>query len=226
MRTATCVFSAVMLFLFANQVIFGEDILFKDNFEKGLSEKWKAVGLKESDYRVRDGGLEIRVQPGKLTRETPMLKIILPFTSADSVAASVKVTVLDEFTKDREFAGIFLCDETGLEFGAKKERIDGKLVFAPGKYQFKGKTGEEGDPSKHEVRYTVENKEAGPLRILVHRGNAFFQVGPSKDGKYLDFFDSALREEEKERGFCLVAVGAPDGKEHWVRFEDFRVVKE
>jgi hypothetical protein len=226
MRAATCVLPAVMFLLIATQNGFGEDILFKDDFKLDLSDKWKVVGLKETDYRVRDGGLEMRVQSGKLTRDMPMLKVILPFTSADSVVVSVKVAVLDDFTQDHEFAGVCLLDESGLEFAAKKERIDGKLVFAPGNYNIKDEPREEEGPHKYEVTYTTETKEAGPLRITVDRGNAFFQVGPSTTGKYLNFFSSALRKEKIERGFCLTAAGAPDGASHWVRFEDFRVVRQ
>jgi hypothetical protein len=120
---------------------------------------------------------------------------------------------------------VYLLDETGLEFGAKKERVGGKLVFAPGEYRFNGQPGEEGDPTKYAILYAPEAKEAGPLRVLVDRGNAFFQVGPSANDKYLNFFHSALRKEAKERGFCLTAAGAPDGAAHWVRFEDFRVFR-
>jgi hypothetical protein len=215
-----------MLLLLATQNGFSEDVLFEDNFARGLSDKWQVVGLKETDYRVRQGGLEMRVQPGKMPRNPSMLKVILPFTSADCVAASVKVTVLDEFTQDHEFAGVCLLDDSGLEFGARKERVNGKLVFAPGDYQFNGKPGEEGDPRKYKVRYTAETKEAGPLRIIVDRGDAFFQVGPSANDKYLNFLHSAIRKEKSERGFCLTAAGAPDGASHWVRFERFRVVRQ
>jgi hypothetical protein len=201
----------------------GAEVLFQDDFKRGLSEKWQVVGLKKSDYRVRDGGLEMRVQSGDLTDATPMLKVMVPITSRGIAVASVKVTVLDAFTQDSEFAGLYLLDETGPEFGAKKERVLGELVFSPGRYEFRGKPGDEGDPAKYEVIYTNESKEAGPLRIIVNRGYAYFQVGPDAGGKYLNFFHSAIRKEKKERGFCLVAAGAPKGKSHWVRFEDFRV---
>jgi hypothetical protein len=226
MRTATFVLTAVMLLLIASPHSFGKDILFKDDFKNSLSDKWKVVGLKESDYRIRNGGLEIRVQQGKPTRDMPMLKVILPFTSEDDVIASVKLTVLDEFTAEHEFAGIGYVDESGLVFQGKMEQIDGKLVFAPGKYQFKGKEGEEGKPRKYDVKYTAATKEAGPLRIVLRSGEAFFQVGPSADDQYLNFFHSAIVEPKKERGFCILAIGATEGKSHWVRFEDFRVFKE
>jgi hypothetical protein len=67
--------------------------------------------------------------------------------------------------------------------------------------------------------------DAGPLRIVVDRGHAFFQVGPSAEGKYLNFFHSAIKRETNQRGFALTAAGAPPGSSHWVRFEDFRVFR-
>jgi hypothetical protein len=226
MHTAKYLLAIFTLFLFAPQNAISEDNLFKDDFKHKLSPEWKVVGLKETDYRIRNGGLEMRVQPGKLTRDMPMIKVILPLNAEDAVIASVKVTVLDEFTKDHEFAGICYLDESGPVFGAKKEQIEGKLAFAPGKYEFKGKEGEEGNLDKYEAKYTPETNEAGPLRIIVNSGYAFFQVGPSPKGEYRNFFQSAIVEAKQERGFCLVAAGAPEGESHWVRFEEFRVLKQ
>ena len=133
------------------------------------------------------------------------------------------MTIIDEFTEEKEFAGVYLCDESGCEFAVKQQHEGGKLVYAPGNYIFKGEEGEEGDVSKYEVKYTPVDPQAGPLRLLVDRGYAYFQVGPSADGKYLNFFHSALRSPTEERGFALVAAGAPADKPHWVRFDDFRV---
>jgi hypothetical protein len=217
--------AAVVTVLLMSNFSRAEEFLFHDDFKTNLSERWQIVGLQPTDYRVRDGGLEMRVQPGKLTTKTPMLKVVLPFTSTSTVSASVKVTLLDEFTQDHEFAGVFLIDESGPEFRATKERVDGKMVFAPGVHTF-NKPEDEQDPSKSVVRYTPVKDEAGPLRILVDRGEAFFQVGPGAKGKYLSFFHSAIRDKSKERGFCLTAAGAPKTAAHWVRFEDFQVVRQ
>jgi hypothetical protein len=200
------------------------EVLFEDNFDKGLSEKWQIVGLEKDDYRIRDGGLELRVPAGKLGEDTGMVKVMLPFKVGDTVTASVRVTPLDEFSEEGERAGVFLLDESGREFAAKKQFVGGKLVFAPGHYEFRGKPGEEGDVEKYVVSYTAAAPDAGPLRIIVRGGYGFFQVGPhDKKDEYLNFFHSALRRDSTERGIGLSTAGAPEGKEHWVRFDDFRV---
>ena len=201
-------------------------VVFQDDFKTGLSPKWKAVGLKPEDFRVRDGGVEMRVRPGKLGADTPMLKVTLPLAATDSFIGSVKVTPLTEFTADGETAGLFFLDDTGWEVAAKKERGGGKTGFAPGKYRFAGRPGEEGDPAKYTVAYDPAAREAGPLRIIVSQGYAFFQVGPSAGGEYKNYFHSAIRREAGDRGFGLAAAGAPPGADHWVRFEQFRVTRD
>jgi len=222
-RMTTCMAMAVGLFW--SPVGLAEDVLFRDDFDDGLSSKWQAVGLRKEDYRIREGGLELRVQPGKLRRDTPMLKVVLPITSSDTVIASVEVTILDEFTEPEEFVGLFFTDERGMDFGGQKQLIRGRLVFSPGKYDFIGKPGEEGDPAKYAVKYWPADNDAGPLRIIVREHYAHFQVGPSSEGKYLNLFQSAIGENQKERGFSLVAAGGPSDAVHWVRFDTFRVTR-
>jgi hypothetical protein len=137
--SATKTFGVVgLMLLVAPARSLGEDVLFEDTFKDGLFKKWQAVGLDKKDYRVKDGGVEMRIQNGVLTRDTPMLKVVLPFEVSDTVIVSVKVTLLDEFTVDKEFVGVFLLTDGSREFAAKKERVNGKLVFAPGKSSFKG----------------------------------------------------------------------------------------
>ena len=225
MRATTTLAMAALGLVLGTARSFGEDVLFEDTFKDGLSKKWEAVGLDKKDYRVKDGGLEMRVQNGELKKGAPLLKVILPFTTADTVTVSVNVTLLDEFTADKEFAGVELFTDGSPEFAAKKERVNGKLVFAPGKYTFRGKKGEEGDVEKYAVTYTEATKDAGPLRIVADRGIGFFMVGPSAKGEYKTFFHSAFQKDVKERGFCLMAAAAPDKAVHWVRFTDFKVVK-
>jgi hypothetical protein len=201
-----------------------EEVLFEDTFDSGLSPKWSIVGLQKEDYRIKDGGLEMRVHPGKATK-APMLMVLLPFDTAETVTASVDLTPLDRFTEPAEAAGLFLTDEDSAEFGAEKMNVNGHLVFSPSKVEFIGKEGTEGDPQQYALKFWPANSEFGALRIIVRGNYGYFQVGPSKEGKYLNFFHSALRPKEPKRGFALSASGGPTDKVHWVRFDNFRVVR-
>src|SRR5689334_18140649 len=91
MRTVICLSAAASVLLVVPAKGIGEEVLFHDDFKKGPSPKWEIVGRKETDYRVKDGGLELRVQPGKLTAKTPEARLTLPFTSSDVVSVSVTV---------------------------------------------------------------------------------------------------------------------------------------
>ncbi len=53
------------------QLSVADEVLFKDDFDGDLSSQWLPFGLTQEDYRTKDGGLEMRVQPGKTTKETP-----------------------------------------------------------------------------------------------------------------------------------------------------------
>lgn len=203
----------------------GEDVLFEDTFDAQLSERWEVTGLTKDDYRIRDGGLEVRVMSGELGNKTPMLKVKLPFKTSDTVSASVEVTVVDAPLERHEFAGLALLDPNGPDFTVRKQNVDGYFLLAPGDVDFIGKSGEEGDPGKYTVKYWPADKAAGPLRIIISQHNAYFQVGPSTEGKYQNFFHSAIEKNSSGMGFALLAAGASANTNRWVRFDNFRAVK-
>ncbi len=223
MRATTIFGTAVLAALAVSLPQAAAKVLFEDSFKGGLSMQWQPVGLDKKDYRINDGGLEMRVQTGPLSKDTPLLKVVLPFDTKDTVVASVTVTPLDAFTAEKECAALCLLTDGSPEFSARKQKIGERLVFAPGNYQFKGQRGEEGDVSKYEVKHTDATKDAGPLRVIFRQRYAYFQVGPSTTGEYKTFFESALRAKADERGFGLAAAGAPEKADHWVRFTNFRV---
>ncbi|HET6423595.1 MAG TPA: hypothetical protein VFG20_07915 [Planctomycetaceae bacterium] len=202
-----------------------EDLLFEDAFDKELSARWKVVGLTKEDYRVRNGGLELRARAVKRGDPAPMLKVDLPFTTDDTVIASVEVSVIGEALPRGAYAGLTLTDEDGSVFTVRKTNIDGYFVFAPGEVEFIGQPGQEGDPSNFTVKYWPAKPEAGPLRIILRGPYAHAQVGPSFTGQYKTFFYSAIQEAKAGLGFGLVAIQSPTDGEHWVRFDNFRVRK-
>lgn len=203
----------------------GDDTIFEDNFDNGLSEQWRVVGLRKEDYRIRDGGLEMRVQPGKLTNDTPMVKVILPIGTSSTAIGSVNVTPLDAFTENGEFAGLCLIADDTVEFTVKKVSLEGSLVLAPGRHEFIGEPGDEGDPRNYTVKHWPALDESGPLRIIVRGKYAHFQVGPSSRNEFLNLFHSAIVDTDNTCGFSLVAAGAPQDAVHWVRFDNFRVTR-
>lgn len=214
-----------ILFTSIVKTVLCDEVIFRDDFQEKLSSKFQVIGLKPEDYRIRNGGLEMRVQPGKWRREMPRIDVVLPFTDQETRVVSVKVTLLDKFTQEGELAGVHFFDTDGTIFKGSKERRGERLVYTPGAVKFVGMEGEEGDPAKYATTLVDETPDAGPLRIIVDKSYAFFQIGPSTKGAYGNHFFSAIRNKPDSRGFGLFACGAPEGSNHWVRFENFQVVE-
>ncbi len=204
----------------------GQDVLFEDAFDDAeLSDQWQVVGLDADDYRVVDGALEVRVKPVADGQPSPMLKVNLPFTTDETVIASVDVAMVGDPLERGEQAGLCLTGPNSALFTVSKTNIDGYHVFAPGEPEFIGQPGEEGDPSNYTVKYWPANEAFGPLRVTVRGDYAYFQVGPSSEGEYLTFFHSAIQEANEGLGFGLCVRGATDEGERWVRFDNFRVTR-
>lgn len=203
----------------------GDDVVFADDFDSGLSSEWNIATIPAEDYRLRDGALELRVQPGMLTDKTPMLSVTIPHKTSEALIASVDITPLDPLSEQSEAAGLYLTSDGKPEFGTRKQLIDGHLVFSPAQPEFFGQPGEEGDPEKYALRFWPATKESGSLRVIVRDNVAYAQTGPSSEGKYRNLFHSALVKDPQQRGFALVATGGPVSKAHWVRFDNFRIVR-
>lgn len=204
---------------------FADDLMFQDLFDQEISARWQAVGLTKDDYRVRAGGLEVRAKSVSRSESIPFLKVDLPFTTDDTVFASVDVSVLGEPLPRGAYAGLALTDADGPVFTIRKTNIDGFFVFAPGEVEFIGQPGQEGDPSNFTVKYWPAKAEAGPLRVILRGSYAHAQVGPSSTGQYKTFFHSAIKEAKEGLGFGLIAIKNQADGEHWVRFDNFRVRK-
>ena len=181
------------------------------------------VGLKKDDYRIRDGGLEVRVQSGERRRDTPMLKVTLPFGTSETVTASVEATIVGEPLGRNEFAGLFLFDADGPSFTVRKTNIDGYFLLAPGEVDFIGKPGEEGNPGKYTVKYWPADEAAGRCPLLSGNTTHTFRSDPPPMASIRTFFHSAIQNHDEGMGFGLMTAGSSGDTSRWVRFDNFRV---
>ena len=124
-RLTNVIFAAVLfLACIANpSTSEGQTVLFEDNFDNGLSDKWITNGLNKEDYRIRDGALELKLQTdGK--KGWPMIKVDIGFSTAIGAVASVDVTPVDGDPLPRNLAAtLCLTDRNGVEFRARKTNI-------------------------------------------------------------------------------------------------------
>jgi hypothetical protein len=178
-----------------------EEVLFEDRFTEKLADGWTWIKETPDAWRLRDGALEFRVRgrDNELARE-------LPDTGDGPFAVEVTLTSLPQPTRQFEQGGYSWRHENKQAFKYVKELIDGKTYVFPGK--------------KELSTATVQ------LRIEV-RGEKFTALyRPDAKGEYQPAFSGTL--PNKGAGKHLIALmcyNGPNDAEHWMRFDDFRIVK-
>jgi hypothetical protein len=193
-----------------------------EEFGEGWESRWTLSGLGPEDYRVRNGGIEVRVVPTERDELGGMLMIDLKRSTEDTLIGSVCVTVIEGELPRGASAGLAAARPGAPFFSVWKTNQDGYLLLSPGQPEYVGDDGEEGDPSEYAVKYWPATERAGPLRVIVRDDYAYFQVGPSDAGTYLNPFHSAILPSRGDVGFALRVRGGDPDRPCWVRFDQVR----
>jgi len=177
-------------------------VLFVDRFEGKLADGW--VWLKQDDkaWRFRDGGLEFRVLAGQVN----VLARTVPDSADGPFAVEVTLTSEPQPTRQYEQVGFFWYanGKPGPKF--VKELIDGKPYVFPGK--------------KEMAEATVQ------LRLVIEGKKFTGQYRPAAKGDYLTASSGDVPPAEKGKLQIAIAChNGPADAEHWVRCNDFRIVK-
>jgi hypothetical protein len=182
------------------------NVLFEDQFEKEPHESWRWLGEDRDAWRVKDGALEIRAQPGDantvknaLVREAPRRR------DGRAYAVEVTVTNLAPPTEQYEQLGITWYHDGKPVTKFVKERIDGETYVFPGK---------------------VPMKEAAvQLRLIVRGRNIIGQYRTDGKEDYKTAFEGELPPPGERDEISLQTYHGPADAEHWMRFDDFRIVE-
>jgi len=179
-----------------------EKVIFEDNFDGKLDESWSLLRENPDYWRIRDGGLEIRVEPGVAGTVRNALLREAPDRNDGTFAIEVTITNHTRPTQQYEQAGITWYHDDKPVFKEVKELIDGALYIIPGRQPM---------PTKS-VR----------LRLIVTADSWEAQYCPEGEAE----FQTAATGELPPPGDDQVSIqcynGPPD-EEHWIRFENFRI---
>lgn len=191
------------------------DVIFADSFEKAeLAEGWSWLRENPEAWRIRDGGLEIRAEPGDAHSVKNALLRPAPDRSQGAFAVEVTVSNLTPPTEQYEQLGITWYVDGNPVFKLVKERIDGDMWIIPG-------------------RKPIENV---PIRLrLIIRGDQWTaqyrpEVKPEADAaqadkpEFLTAGEGKLPEPKNDQ-VSLQCYHGPTDAEHWMRFEDFRIIR-
>ena len=181
-----------------------ERVVFEDRFDGKLGEGWSWLRENPPAWKIADGALEIRVEPGVAGTVKNALVRKAPDRTKGKVAIDVTVTFTAPPTNQFEQAGLTWYNDGKPVFKFVHEQIDGKTYIIPGKIAA---------PEK-----TVQ------LRLIVTADKYTAQFRPDAKGEFKTVAEGNLPTGADEKVSLQCYQGPPDA-EHWVRFDDFRVVQ-
>ena len=181
------------------------ETIFEDAFDGQLADGWTWLRENPDHWRLVDGGgLEIRVEPG--VADTVINALRRPAPDRNEGAFAIEVTVMNHTLPIQQYeqAGItWYCGGRPV-FKEVKELIDGDLWIIPGKVSMRTKS----------VR----------LRLIVTADSWEATYRPEGGAEFQTAAKGALPEPNEDEVSIQCYNGPPDA-EHWIRFEDFRIVK-
>lgn len=182
----------------------GERIIFEERFDHKLAEGWSWLREKREDWRIRRGALEILVRPGVAHNVKNALVRKAPDRNQGTFAIDVTVTNTTKPTRQYEQLGITWYRDKKPVFKLVKELVDGRIVIVPG---FK----------------PVEAKKV-QLRVIVTADSFTAQYRPDAKGEFRTAATGRLPPPKNDQVSIQCYNGPPD-EEHWMRFDDFRIVE-
>ncbi len=180
------------------------EAIFCDTFDAKPAEGWKWLRENPPAWRMKDGALEIRVEPGVAGTVKNALVRPAPDRSQGTFAIDLTVTNTTHPTNQYEQAGITWYHDGQPVFKLVKELIDGDLYIIPGKVPMKAETVQ--------------------LRLVVTADTWTAQFRPNGEGDFQTAATGKLPPPGSDEVSIQCYQGPPDA-EHWIRFDDFRILK-
>jgi hypothetical protein len=177
--------------------------VFEDKLAGKLGDGWIWLRENPKAWRISDGGLEIRVEPGVAHNVKNALLRPAPNRSKANYAIEVTITFTTPPTNQFEQAGITWCQKGKPVFKLVHEHINGNDYIIPGKITA---------PEK-----TVQ------LRLAVTKDTYTAQFRPDAKGAFKTAASGKLAPSAEEQ-VSIQCYNGPVDAEHWMRFNDFRIV--
>jgi len=175
---------------------------FVDSFDGKLDPGWRWLREDKKAWRIKDGGLEIRVQPGVANNVKNALVRKAPDPAKGAYTVDVTITSHTVPTNQFEQAGITWYHNDKPAMKLVKELVHGKLVVVPGAKPMRART--------VQLRYVIEGKSWTA------------QYRPDAKGEFLTAGKGRLRGPGKNE-ISIQCYNGPPNAEHWIRFDDFRI---
>ena len=179
-------------------------VVFEDTFDGKPAKGWTWLRENPDAWRIKDKGLEIRVEPGVANTVKNALLRPAPDRSRGKYAIEVTVTNHTVPTQQYEQAGITWYQNDKPVFKLVKELVNGKLLIVPG------------------VKPMAA--ESVQFRLIVTADSWTAQYRPDGKGEFQTAATGKLPAPGKDQVSIQCYNGPPEA-EHWIRFDDFRILK-
>jgi hypothetical protein len=180
------------------------EIVFEDGFQEKLGDGWSWIRENEKTWRIKDGSLQIKVEPGVARSVKNALVRKVPDRSKGKVAVEVTVTNTTVPTRQYEQAGITWYRDGKPVFKLVKELVNGQLMIIPGRKKMEAETVQ--------------------LRLVVTADSYIAQYRPDSKGSFQTAATGKMPSASNDHVSIQCYNGPPDA-EHWICFDDFRILK-
>lgn len=179
-------------------------LVFEDVFDRRPDAGWRWLREDPQDWCIREGALEIRLQPGDA--RTVRNALVRPAPDRRKGPYAIEVTVANHRVPLQQYeqAGITWYSNGEPAFKLVKELVDGQLMIIPGRQRM--------------------DHPSVQLRVVVttNTWTAFFRPSGTGPFQKAGAGDLPLADQEE---ISLQGYHGPPGAEHWVRFDDFRITR-
>jgi hypothetical protein len=186
------------------EIVQSKNVVFRDRFDGKLDEGWSWLRENPSAWRLKEGALEIRVQPGVAHNVKNALVRKAPDRSSGKFAIDVTVTNAKKPIQQYEQAGITWYNNSKPVFKLVKELVNGKLMIIPGR--------------------KLMPSEKVQLRLIVTSDSFTAQYRPNCEGEFQTAATGKLPAPNNDQ-VSMQCYNGPPNAEHWIRFDDFRISK-
>ena len=177
---------------------------FEDRFDERLAEGWSWLREEDGAWRLRDGALQIRLLPGHA--DTVRNALVRPVPERDHRTLAFEVTVVFTVPPKVQYeqAGLTWYQDGQPVFKLVHELVDGEICIIPGKH--------------------LTDTHTMQLRLVVSGREYHAQFRPDGKGDFHTAAKGTLPAGGEEQ-ISLQGYHGPDDAEHWVRFENFRILE-
>lgn len=193
----------------------GERVLFHDRFEGKLAEGWTWRRENPGGWRIRNGALEIRVEPGNMWGPQNDARNVLVRRLPNPLPAEarISVTVSNKPTEQYEQVDLvwYYDDSHMVKIG--QEQVDGKLSIVMGR--------EEKDRTRTIAIIPIDALQVD-LQLVASNNTVrgAFRATGSKEWREAGSCDLPLHGDPHA---ALQCYQGPAGAQHWARISDFQV---